>query len=97
MYHAGFSFVSGGFVGVDIFFVISGFLMTKIIKEQLDNNSFSVKDFFIRRIKRLFPALIFVFILTSIATYFPFSMRNEVIFIWYFKYKFLAILIMINF
>lgn len=81
LYHAGFSFVSGGFVGVDIFFVISGFLMTKIIKEQLDNNSFSVKDFFIRRIKRLFPALIFVFILTSIATYFifPFSMRNEAI------------------
>lgn len=81
LYHAGFSFVSGGFVGVDIFFVISGFLMTKIIKEQLDNNIFSVKDFFIRRIKRLFPALIFVFILISIATYFifPFSMRNEVI------------------
>ncbi|MFW3344177.1 acyltransferase family protein [Aliarcobacter butzleri] len=81
LYHASFSFVSGGFVGVDIFFVISGFLMTKIIKEQLDNNIFSVKDFFIRRIKRLFPALIFVFILTSIATYFifPFSMRNEAI------------------
>lgn len=81
LYHAGFSFVSGGFVGVDIFFVISGFLMTKIIKEQLDNNIFSVKDFFIRRIKRLFPALIFVFILTSIATYFifPFSMRNDAI------------------
>ena len=81
LYHASFSFVSGGFVGVDIFFVISGFLMTKIIKEQLDNNIFSVKDFFIRRIKRLFPALIFVFILTSIAIYFifPFSMRNEAI------------------
>lgn len=81
LYHAGFSFVSGGFVGVDIFFVISGFLMTKIIKEQLDNSNFSVTDFFIRRIKRLFPALIFVFILTSIATYFifPFSMRNGAI------------------
>ncbi|WP_026803580.1 acyltransferase family protein [Aliarcobacter lanthieri] len=81
LYHVGFSFVSGGFVGVDIFFVISGYLMTKIIKKELDNNSFSVKDFFIRRIKRLFPALIFVFILTSIATYliFPFSMRSETI------------------
>ncbi|BAK72695.1 acyltransferase family protein [Arcobacter sp. L] len=81
LYHVGFSFIKGGFVGVDVFFVISGFLMTKIIKEQLDNNSFSVRDFFIRRIKRLFPALIFVFIITSVATFFIFStyVRSEII------------------
>ena len=42
-FHAGFSFFPGGFVGVDIFFVISGYLITTIIIKELDNNTFSFK------------------------------------------------------
>ena len=56
-YHAGVPGVSGGFVGVDIFFVISGFLITSLVRQQLLQNSFSLKEFFARRARRLFPAL----------------------------------------
>lgn len=52
----------GGFIGVDVFFVISGFLISGIIFESLDKNSFSYYDFYTRRIKRIFPALILVLI-----------------------------------
>lgn len=61
-FHAFPSLLKGGFVGVDIFFIISGFLISKIILENLANNSFSFVDFYSRRIKRIFPALIFVLI-----------------------------------
>jgi peptidoglycan/LPS O-acetylase OafA/YrhL len=61
-YHAFPNFVSGGFVGVDIFFVISGFLITKIILENLESNSFSFLEFYFRRIRRIFPALILVLV-----------------------------------
>ncbi|MGJ0557894.1 acyltransferase family protein [Methylocystis sp.] len=50
----------GGFVGVDIFFVISGFLISRIIFSDLENKNFCVKDFYIRRARRIFPALIIV-------------------------------------
>jgi len=59
-FHGGFSLVSGGFVGVDVFFVISGYLITLLIYKDISNNSFSPKKFYERRIKRLFPALFFV-------------------------------------
>jgi peptidoglycan/LPS O-acetylase OafA/YrhL len=62
VYHAYPSLIPGGFVGVDIFFVISGFLISKIIFENLANNSFSLVEFYSRRIKRIFPALIFVLV-----------------------------------
>lgn len=52
-----FSIGKAGFLGVDIFFVISGFLITSIIKKQLDNGTFSFKIFYTKRIKRLAPAL----------------------------------------
>ena len=61
-YHTFPNFVSGGFVGVDIFFVISGFLITKIILENLESNSFSFLEFYFRRIRRIFPALILVLV-----------------------------------
>ena len=61
-YHAFPEFISGGFVGVDIFFVISGFLITKIILENLETNSFNVIDFYSRRIRRIFPALLLLLI-----------------------------------
>ncbi|MDI7863638.1 acyltransferase [Rhizobiaceae bacterium n13] len=57
-YHAGFNVISGGFVGVDVFFVISGFLITRIIVDEVDGTgSFSFSRFYIRRARRLFPAL----------------------------------------
>ena len=69
-YHAensikNFKILSGGFVGVDIFFVISGFLITSIIlKELKSTGSFSFKNFYIKRIKRIIPVLLFVFTIT---------------------------------
>ena len=53
----------GGFLGVDIFFVISGFLISKIIFSKLNSNSFSFIDFYRRRINRIFPALIILILL----------------------------------
>jgi peptidoglycan/LPS O-acetylase OafA/YrhL len=50
--------VRGGFVGVDIFFVISGFLISTILLTNLENSNFSFADFYVRRVKRIFPALI---------------------------------------
>lgn len=52
--------LSGGFIGVDIFFVISGYLITHLILKALEENRFSVRDFWMRRIRRLFPALGFM-------------------------------------
>ena len=59
-FHAFPEWVSGGFIGVDIFFVISGFLITTIIFENLNQNTFSFANFYSRRIKRIFPALLLV-------------------------------------
>lgn len=59
-YHAFPDWIRGGFIGVDIFFVISGYLITTIILSNLDTSRFSFIDFYIRRIKRIFPALIVV-------------------------------------
>ena len=59
-YHAFPNWIPGGFVGVDVFFVISGFLITGIILDQLAAGSFSIVSFYQGRIRRLFPALIIV-------------------------------------
>lgn len=67
IFHLDATYLSGGFVGVDIFFVISGFLITGIIKNEIESTgSFSFKNFYIRRIRRLFPALIIIMLLTTI-------------------------------
>ena len=65
-FHAFPSVIQGGFIGVDVFFVISGFLISKIISENLFLGRFSIGDFYIRRIKRIFPALLLV-LFTSFA------------------------------
>jgi len=56
-YHAHIRGFNGGFIGVDIFFVISGYLITGIINSSLRRNSFSLIEFYKRRIHRIFPAL----------------------------------------
>jgi peptidoglycan/LPS O-acetylase OafA/YrhL len=63
-YHAFPTLLPGGFIGVDIFFVISGFLITNIVQKEIINHSFSIKNFYVRRIKRIFPALILVLLAT---------------------------------
>jgi peptidoglycan/LPS O-acetylase OafA/YrhL len=57
LFHAGFELFSGGFVGVDVFFVISGYLITTILIEDIEYNLFSITNFFERRAKRILPAL----------------------------------------
>lgn len=61
-YHAFPHLLPGGFVGVDIFFVISGFLISTILFNSISNNSFSLFDFYSRRVRRIFPALLVIFI-----------------------------------
>jgi peptidoglycan/LPS O-acetylase OafA/YrhL len=69
----------GGFLGVDIFFVISGYLITLHIRQQVDDSSFRFIDFYLRRIRRLFPALFAVLVLSSLAALFilPRSLLEE--------------------
>lgn len=57
LFHAEFALFGGGFVGVDVFFVISGYLITSIILREKENGSFSLKDFYERRARRILPAL----------------------------------------
>lgn len=61
-YHAFPMAVSGGYIGVDIFFVISGYLICSIILKGMEQNRFSFVDFYSRRIRRIFPALIIVLV-----------------------------------
>ena len=60
LFHAGFELFSGGFVGVDAFFVISGYLITTILIEDIENKRFIIVNFYERRIRRILPALFFV-------------------------------------
>jgi peptidoglycan/LPS O-acetylase OafA/YrhL len=62
VFHAFPSWMKGGFVGVDVFFVISGYLISTIIFENLDKGTFSFTEFYARRIKRIFPTLILVLV-----------------------------------
>lgn len=61
-FHAFPNWVKGGFIGVDIFFAISGFLISGIIFEILDRGTFSLVEFYARRVRRIFPVLLIVLI-----------------------------------
>ena len=85
IYHAGFEInisnqiyklLPGGFLGVDIFYVISGYLITYLILEKIKNNTFTFTDFYERRIRRLLPIL-FVVILSSIIAGYILMMPNQ--------------------
>ncbi len=70
LFHAGIELTSGGYIGVDVFFVISGYLITSIIISEIDKNNFSLSNFYIRRAKRILPALFFFLFLSSIVAFF---------------------------
>lgn len=63
LFHADFSLFAGGYVGVDVFFVISGYLITTIIVAELEKGTFSIVNFYERRARRILPALFFVMLL----------------------------------
>ena len=65
-FHYGLLHVSGGFVGVDIFFVISGFLISGQILSSTNSNQFILKDFLLRRFLRIYPALLAVVVIVFI-------------------------------
>ena len=68
-YHAGFSWIPGGYVGVDVFFVISGYLITRIIVDQISRGEFSFADFYTRRALRILPAFYLVIFATLGVTF----------------------------
>jgi peptidoglycan/LPS O-acetylase OafA/YrhL len=66
LYHAGFTkFFAGGYVGVDIFFVISGYLITSVIEAECEKEIFSLVHFYERRCRRILPALFFIVFISS--------------------------------
>jgi len=79
IYHAFPSLLPGGFVGVDVFFVISGFLITGILVDENEGGRFSFRNFYARRIRRLFPALsivLFMCLVVGWCVLFPDELRQ---------------------
>ena len=68
LFHAGFDFCKGGFLGVDVFFVISGYLITGILIKEREKGIFSLTKFYVRRIRRIVPGLFFM--LTVVSTFY---------------------------
>ena len=69
LFHLGVNWIPGGYIGVDVFFVISGFLITSILKKELEQGTFTFRDFWARRVRRILPAMICVSACTVAATY----------------------------
>lgn len=80
IFHAGFLLLSGGFVGVDVFFVISGFLISKIVADALSACHFSFEKFYVKRLFRLAPALLVTVLISSVlfSIIFPASISRKV-------------------
>lgn len=70
LFHFNGNWLPGGFIGVDIFFVISGFLITQLLRKNLLQKKFTFSNFYARRIRRIAPALITMLVFTSIAAFF---------------------------
>lgn len=75
LYHAGLPAIAAGYLGVDIFFVVSGYLMMRIISAERDAGTFSVIGFYLRRARRLLPAAFATLLVTAIAA--PFFLTQE--------------------
>ena len=70
VFHLSEKLLPGGFVGVDIFFVISGFLITRLIHQEITrSNEFSFSHFYMRRVRRLYPAMLATFTLSILLAY----------------------------
>ena len=69
LFHAFPNIVSGGFIGVDVFFVISGFLISSIIFKSVDAGKFDLAIFYARRVRRIFPALVIVMLVCAVYGY----------------------------
>ncbi|MDO9383500.1 MAG: acyltransferase family protein [Hyphomicrobiaceae bacterium] len=65
LFHSHLPFIGGGFVGVDVFFVISGYVIAWRIVEDLQAKQFSILDFYVRRVRRIIPALLFTMLLST--------------------------------
>lgn len=76
LYHAELFSLENGFLGVDVFFVISGFLITGLILRGLDSGQFSFGDFYLRRARRLLPALYSTLFMTTLLAYFLLTQRQ---------------------
>jgi len=70
LFHAGIAGFSGGFVGVDVFFVISGYLITSIILSEQQKQRFTLISFYERRARRILPALMLVVLLSTVAAWY---------------------------
>lgn len=70
LFHAGFPIAKSGFIGVDVFFVISGFLITSILVKMQNDETFRLRDFYERRIRRILPALFSVVLVSVPFAYF---------------------------
>ena len=68
-YHFKIFYFTGGLIGVDIFFVLSGFLMTRIIFDGFDNNTFKLLEFYKKRVYRIIPSLLFLILILSIFSF----------------------------
>lgn len=77
LFHLEFEAFSGGYVGVDVFFVISGFLITRLILDEVQStNSFSFSNFYVRRGRRLFPGLFFTLCVSFVFAYILFATQH---------------------
>lgn len=85
-YHSKYSWFQNGFFGVDVFFVISGFLISRLILKKFGEDNFSFRLFYLKRIRRLFPALFFLILFSYFIVYFYFlpedieNFQNSVIY-----------------
>ncbi|MDU0355988.1 acyltransferase [Paraglaciecola aquimarina] len=72
LFHFGVSTLSGGYAGVDVFFVISGFLISSILMKDVETKQFTFLQFYEKRVRRLFPALFATIIVSTLVAYFLF-------------------------
>src|SRR5580658_2178577 len=79
LYHARVPHITGGFIGVDVFFVISGFLITGLLFRELTNTGrINFTEFYARRVRRLLPAAVLTILVTVVASYFVYAAYEQV-------------------